>query len=45
MPHPALYNSDITPMVPKVVNNDETVGLVNILTTFSDQFSPTMTIS
>ena len=45
MPHPALYSSDITPIVPKVVNKDETVGLVNILTTFSDQFSPTVTIS
>ncbi len=45
IPHPALYNSDITPIVPKVVNNEETVGLVKILTTFSDQFSSTVTIS
>ena len=45
IPHPALYNSEITPIVPKVVNKDDTVGFVNILTTFSDQFSSTVIIS
>ena len=39
IPQPALYSSEIIPMVPNVVSKDEIVGSVRKRTISSDQFS------